>query len=193
MSEIPVTSTLSSAASGTRLTSIPEHTVPTPTPKGETECVDVANTPVTDQERLENKLVVLRDMITNLEAYKHHEDDYASVARLSARLNTRYNDVLCCILEVPTHTKSALACQVLTHVPCEEGGGYKTGLGARLAKAYVIRDDIEKKIIDIEAKIEVESRAPLDDFTLVSRKNSVKHDEPNAYDTRPKRYQSARY
>ncbi|KAK6522385.1 hypothetical protein TWF281_002947 [Arthrobotrys megalospora] len=223
------------AISGLKLEPIPEHSIAVTPPVDDVD--STLNTPITDQEKLDTKLGLLRDMVGNLEAYKHYEDEHANVTRQASRLINEflndiihvhnmvtkivtdlareaeaeeypnvdkmedlvehYNAVLSVMLEVPLHIKTGINSQALSRAPANESAAYKADLESKLAKSIELRVTVESKISGLENKIEMERRAPLDDFTLVSRRKSIKNgakvEEPNPYDTRPKRYQSARY
>ncbi|KAF3313893.1 hypothetical protein TWF173_005487 [Orbilia oligospora] len=111
-------------------------------------------------------------------------------------VNERYKTVIKCVSEVPQHIQTAMGSIAMARLPAQEATAYKTDMESRIAKEAIIRIDIEHKIIGVEAKIEAvqqERRAAFDDFTLVTRRKSVKREEPNEFDTRPKRFQSSRY
>ncbi|KAK6330634.1 hypothetical protein TWF718_002831 [Orbilia javanica] len=215
-----------------KLDSIPEHSIAPPSPVRE-KANPIAETPVSDQEILNTKLSVLREMSNSLGEFEYYEDEIFTAPRQSSRLineflndvthvhnmaikittelareldtkeflkiedledySKRFNAVLSCVIEVPAFVRSTLTCEVLTYVPAKEKAAFKLDLESRLAKSHVLRGEIEHHINLIDAKIEEERRAPADDFILMTRRKSIKREEANPYDSRTKRYQSARY
>ncbi|KAK6502652.1 hypothetical protein TWF506_003230 [Arthrobotrys conoides] len=108
--------------------------------------------------------------------------------------SSRYKTILDSIIDIPTLIKAAIDSNILNHLPAQESIGYKTKLESRTVKLTVLRSEVENKLISVEAKIDHERRLAFDDdFTLVSRKKPVKREDPNPYDTRPKRFQSSHY
>ncbi|KAF3261184.1 hypothetical protein TWF192_009116 [Orbilia oligospora] len=214
------TSFIPQPAAGPKLQPIPEGNVATPAEAPVIEpTIDAMNNPVTNQERLHAKLGLLRDMIANIEGFRYHEDDDINVSRLASKLICEFlNDVTHVqnlaiktvidtarevdntpslnLEQLKTIVSLSMGSTAMARLPAQEATAYKTDMESRIAKEAIIRIDIEHKIIGIEAKIEEvqqERRAAFDDFTLVTRRKSIKREEPNEFDTRPKRFQSSRY
>ncbi|KAK6353641.1 hypothetical protein TWF696_005603 [Orbilia brochopaga] len=103
---------------------------------------------------------------------------------------TRYNCILSILLEMPSHIRFGLKTNLLSHLPAAQGQWYRKDLERKLAKCDDIRAEIEAKIHGIEGAIEEARSRPSDDNALPKLKKVV---DGSAYDTRPKRFNTARY
>ncbi|KAJ6263924.1 hypothetical protein Dda_0061 [Drechslerella dactyloides] len=103
---------------------------------------------------------------------------------------TRYNNILSVLLEVPSHIKFGLKTNILSQVPAAQAQWYRKDLERKLTKCEQIRAEIKAKVQGLEEGIEKAKGRPSDDSALATSKNII---DGSAYDTRPKRFNTARY
>ncbi|KAK6342198.1 hypothetical protein TWF730_001676 [Orbilia blumenaviensis] len=104
------------------------------------------------------------ELSTELEANSH-----ADLSQLEDILG-RLNILLSSILEIPTHVKAVVACEVLTYLPVPEDMTYKSGLEQKLVKTYVIQREIEQRLIQVEGRIEMATGIAFEDYLRASEK-----------------------